>query len=363
MGNHSHAHGDETLAQIVRREIVDGSVAGSAAVGVVIDDTITTAEVLARDVASTAIFDLASLSKPLTAVVIARAVAHGRLQFETRVGEVLSEARALPAGERTIGELLSHRGGLPAWGALYRSDPWGVKAPASLGPDEEPSLERILTRAASEASAKSSEVYSDIGYVLLGAIAERVMGARLPSLWFDATGIGDAASTRASVERFLERTPPTEIVAWRGTVRGEVHDENAIMIERAGGCPGHAGAFATVEQVCRFASRYLDALDGRDDMLEATLARALIAPIAGGSHALGWDLRSGPSPSSGAHFGSRTFGHLGFTGTSVWIDPDARRAVVLLTNRTFPSRDNVRIRAARPRVHDAIFTERRRTSS
>jgi CubicO group peptidase (beta-lactamase class C family) len=199
------------------------------------------------------------------------------------------------------------------------------------------------------------EVYSDIGYVLLGAIAERVTTARLFDRVRALTGIGGA-------EGDVERTPPTEVVGWRGTVRGEVHDENAAMILRAGGSPGHAGAFATVTEVLAFATRYLDALT-RGGMLPSSWAARLIEPIDGGTHSLGWDLRSGPAPSSGMHFGPRTFGHLGFTGTSLWIDPDAHVSIALLTNRTFPSRENVGIRAARPRVHDAVFATALRTTS
>ena len=352
MANHSHAHGDDELALILQREIVDADVASSAAVGVLSHREMRSAAVLARDVVSPASFDLASVSKPLTAIAIARAVADGRLALTTRVGEILGEARGMPAEERTIAELLAHRAGLPAWGALYRRDPWAVNVPASLAPDEAPSLAAILRRAASRVERVGDEVYSDIGYVLLGAIVERVGGESVRAL----TGIGRAPANKA-------HTPPTEIVDWRGEVRGEVHDENAAMIERAGGTPGHAGAFATVGEVLAFAKRYLDALAGDESMLPHALATKLIEPIAGGTHTLGWDLRSGASPSSGAYLGPRTFGHLGFTGTSVWIDPDARVAVALLTNRSYPSRDNVRIRTARPRVHDAVVTAIRTTSS
>lgn len=360
MRNHPHAHGDERLADVLRREVIDAGVASSAAVGVATRDSVVAAEVLAGDVEAPAVFDLASLTKPLTALAIARAVADGRLTLETTVAEVLTEVAELPAADRTLAELLAHRGGLPAWGALYRREPWAVKAPASLPPDEEPDRAAMLRRAASAVGARGVEVYSDIGYVLLGAIAERVGGARLAEQWREVAGIGDARGVDVA------RTPPTEIVAWRGEVRGEVHDENAAMLERAGGSPGHAGAFATLDEVLRFAGSYLRTLaadSARAPSAGDAMAAKLIEPIAGGTHALGWDLRSGAAPSSGTLLGPRTFGHLGFTGTSIWIDPDAELAVVLLTNRTYPSRDNVRIRAARPRVHDAVLTALRLPSS
>lgn len=346
MSDHPHAHGDDRLIAILRREIIDAGVATSAALGVFCDGEEATAEVLARDVEPHALFDLASLTKPLTAISLLRAVADGRLALTTRVDEVLGEAQGTAVASRTIAELLAHRGGLPPWGALYRRDPWAAKVPASLAPDEEPSMDAIIKRAASSATSTTDEVYSDVGYVLLGAIAERVGAERL-----------------LSHETVIARMPPTEIVEWRGVVRGEVHDENAAMIVRAGGRPGHAGAFATVDTMMRLARRVLDTLRDRDFLLPPPLARAMITKIPGGTHVLGWDLCSGSAPSSGSYFGPRTFGHLGFTGTSVWIDPDDEKLVVLLTNRTFPTRDNVAIRAARPRVHDAAITAIRRSSS
>lgn len=344
VGNHPHAHGDQRLAQMLQREILDAGVATSAAVGFAQRQgeayALATAEVLAPDVQADALFDLASLTKPLTATSLLCAVADGRLSLDAGVAEVLPEVGMTPVAERTVRELLAHRGGLPAWGALYRRDPWAEKTPQSLAPEEEPSMEAILARAAAATTSSRAETYSDIGYVLLGAIAERVAAPALFPL-----------PDRALVARM----PPTEVVEWRGIVRGEVHDENAAMIVRAGGRPGHAGAFATVSEVLAFAVRYLDALRGRDAFLPVELAREMIAEIAGGTHTLGWDLRSGAQPASGARFGPRTFGHLGFTGTSIWIDPDAEVAAVLLTNRTYPTRENLRIRAARPRVHDQLW--------
>lgn len=347
MANHPHAHGDDRLIAILREEILDAGVATSAALGVLDRGAIATAELLADDVEADALFDLASLTKPLTALSLLRAVGEGRIALEMRVDEALSEVRGTNVADRTLAELLAHRAGLPAWGALYRRDPWAVKVPSSLSPDEDVSMDRMLARAASSATPPRGEVYSDIGYVLLGAVAERVATPLIPDR--------DAS--------FVARMPPTEIVAWRGVVRGEVHDENAAMIVRAGHRPGHAGAFATVGEVLGVARRVLDTLHDRDALIPGELARRMIRPIPGGTHVLGWDLRSGDAPSSGALFGPRTFGHLGFTGTSVWIDPDDEKIVVLLTNRTYPSRDNVRIRAARPRVHDRAITVLRRSSS
>ncbi|GAC1560147.1 MAG: hypothetical protein NVS3B10_18610 [Polyangiales bacterium] len=138
-----------------------------------------------------------------------------------------------------------------------------------------------------------------------------------------------------------------------------MHDENAFMLERAGGDPGHAGAFGTVDDVLGVALRFVDLLGAAPldpaPLLPATLAHEMVAAYALGSHRLGWDGLTVGASSAGRRFGARTFGHLGFTGTSVWADPDAGVVAVLLTNRTYPSRENQAIRGARPRVHDALW--------
>lgn len=348
---------DVRLDVLLQREIVDRGVAESAAVAWVRDGCVSLGEVAGPNVRSPLVFDLASVTKPLTATVIARLVAAGRLSLSSSVGEILPELSTSAVAGARIDELLAHRAGLPAWGVLYRDDPWALSAPRSVAPEGSPEMltrETMLARAASRRGPPGAEVYSDIGYVLLGEIATRALGRPLASAWAEL-GCADARTRRAADPNVVDHMPEAERVDWRGVVRGEVHDENAAMLERAGGSPGHAGAFGSALEVATFAMRFLAALEGDDALLPPDLARAMIEPRAGGTHTLGWDLRSGASPSSGARFGARTFGHLGFTGTSVWIDPDARAIAVLLTNRTWPTRDNLAIRAARPRVHDALW--------
>jgi CubicO group peptidase (beta-lactamase class C family) len=299
------------------------------------------------------VFDLASLTKPLTATVALDLVARGDLAMTTRLSEILPELAGSAAAAATVEELLGHRAGLPDWGALYRSDPWADPAPVSSLPDVPLDRDQILRRAASRCAPaqRGTAVYSCVGYVLLGAMIARITGRPLAESWIDRCAIGSVGRHR----RFAERVVPTERDGPRGVVRGAIHDENAHFLALAGGDPGNAGAFATAAEVCAFAIRFVDALAGRGDLLPRETAAATIAERPGGSHRLGWDGRSGDTPSSGAHFGPRTFGHLGFTGTSLWIDPDAEVIAVVLTNRTWPTRDNGAIRVARPRIHDALW--------
>jgi serine-type D-Ala-D-Ala carboxypeptidase len=152
---------------------------------------------------------------------------------------------------------------------------------------------------------------------------------------------------------------PTEDVAWRGgLVRGAVHDENAWALTGYGGS-GHAGIFATVDAVLTFGEAVLDALgEGASAWSGADLGW-LVRERPGGTLRAGFDGKSPEGSSAGRVAGPRTIGHLGFTGTSLWIDPDAGAVVVLLTNRVSPSRANGAIREARPRVHDALFERAR----
>ncbi|MEO7330104.1 MAG: serine hydrolase, partial [Minicystis sp.] len=154
---------------------------------------------------------------------------------------------------------------------------------------------------------------------------------------------------------FDERVAPTEVIPWRGgTIRGAVHDENAWALS-GDRSSGHAGLFGDARTVVDLGVAVLDALaDRRPDWLGPDDLAPLIRPRPGGSLLAGFDHRSGDSPSSGAHFGEKSFGHLGFTGTSLWIDPDAELVGVLLTNRVHPTRETLLIRKARPVVYDAL---------
>jgi CubicO group peptidase (beta-lactamase class C family) len=148
----------------------------------------------------------------------------------------------------------------------------------------------------------------------------------------------------------------TERVAFRGGVLcGVVHDENAWALS-GHACSGHAGLFGDVTSVLRLGMVMLDATHGRDTrFLRPETVRLLLRERSDGTLRLGFDGKSKESSSAGPSAGPLTFGHLGFTGTSLWCDPAADTVTVLLTNRVYPSRDNLRIREARPRVHEALF--------
>jgi CubicO group peptidase (beta-lactamase class C family) len=159
------------------------------------------------------------------------------------------------------------------------------------------------------------------------------------------------------VSECRDKIAPTEWDEWRKRLlKGEVHDENAAAM---GGVAGHAGLFGTAESVLAVSGLWLAAYLGESSLLDAKLVREFTSRQSKSpqsSWALGWDTPSVPS-SSGTHFSPQAFGHLGFTGTSIWIDPQRRLEVVLLTNRVHPSRKNDSIRAFRPLIHDLVYRE------
>lgn len=309
------------------------------------------------------VFDLASVTKPFIAVLFARLLARGVVSPRTELQSHLPEARGTAGARSTLEQLLSHRAGFAPHRALYlpllRQEPFSrVEALESAA--------RARSAEGEGGPAPCAPVYSDLGYLLAGELMERACNAPLDALVEELVtqplGV-TARSARqwlARGESFQWRVAPTEYVGFRGgLVRGIVHDENAWAL--AGhGLAGHAGLFGTAEAVLRFGTALLDALAGRaPHFLTPELGRTLVQPRAGGSLRLGFDGKSGPDSSAGATASPETFGHLGFTGTSLWCDPTAECVTVLLTNRVCPTRDNARIRAARPRVHDALFRHAR----
>jgi CubicO group peptidase (beta-lactamase class C family) len=200
-----------------------------------------------------------------------------------------------------------------------------------------------------------------MGYLLVGAALEALTGVALDELFREeifeplALEMGSARQWLARGE-FKRRVAPTEFLPWRGRpTRGVVHDDNCWAL--AGhAAAGHAGLFAPVAALLKFGCVLLDAARGHDASFldQAELAR-LTRPRPGGSLRCGFDGKTAEGSSVGATAGPRTFGHLGFTGTSLWCDPDSDIVTVALSNRVHPTRENPRIRAARPLVHEALM--------
>jgi serine-type D-Ala-D-Ala carboxypeptidase len=361
------------LAEIARQFVIEPEVAPAAAVAVAWRgaqgwESATDQAFADRSVkpgsGSAAIFDLASVSKPFTALTVARLARRGRLSFDTPLGELLPEARGTVTGSASVLQLLSHRAGLQAHRSLFAPLLAGLPFDRAAAIREAVHGRRDECAEPAPASGHPP-IYSDLGFALVGLALERLEGLPLDQLVDREVcapldlEVGSARLLRGRLSDFASRCMPTETVAFRGgEVRGVVHDENAWSLS-GHALSGHAGLFGSAESVARFGSALLDAWHGRAG---AWLDPANLAPLVqerpGGTLRAGFDGKSADQSSAGSRVGSRSFGHLGFTGTSLWCDPDADRSLVLLTNRVCPTRDNPRIRAARPVVNDALFAFR-----
>jgi CubicO group peptidase (beta-lactamase class C family) len=328
------------------------------------------------------VFDLASVTKPLLAVAAARA----RLPLDAPLERFVPEVTGARAARASLESLFAHRAGLAGHLPLFLLA-YGDEARrgesyegARLGSpydrarfDRETAWRLAADSRASDASDADAggamhAVYSDMGYALAGeALARHAQcedaGAaiealvRAPLVTWLGDVLGEAYPTRLGTRRTLGPDAPyvpTEHAPFRGGLLvGEVHDENAWAFSGVGGS-GHAGMFGTIDAVVGFGVGVLLATYGHGPFAGTDLGWTF-RPRPGGTLRAGFDGKSASGSSAGACLGPRAFGHLGFTGTSVWIDPDARVVVALLTNRVSPSRDNLKIREARPRVHDALF--------
>lgn len=259
-------------------------------------------------------FDLASLTKVLVTTPRSREF----LPLDAPIHEFWPE---FGKPEITVRKLLLHESGLPAHRELWKL----CASPDDVWP--------TLANMPPEYETGSQAVYSCMGFLVLGHILERV-GAPDPNAWLaNHYGTPNLRFNPSAGARCL----PTEF-----GLAGTVHDENARFL---GGVAGNAGLFGTVEGVALAAQKIL-----RSEPKEWTERASSHS-----SRALGWDTKSETGSSAGEKFGPKSFGHTGFTGTSLWVDPEAGIFGALLTNRVNPTRENLRIQEFRPKFYDAVY--------
>jgi len=290
------------------------------------------------------VFDLASLTKVLaTTTLVMRSVERGILSLDDPVAHHVAGWRDEGSVVVTIRDLLSHSAGLAAHVPFYR-DHQGRDA-----------FEAAILNTPRAYEARSKSVYSDLGFMLLGFVLDRIapLARQLDTLRVQMGNIQELQFTPPAI--WKPRTAPTRVDPWRRRLLiGEVDDDNAWAL---GGIAGHAGLFGVVGSVGEFARHVLQVLDGRIGAFTRTTAETFIArrtEIPDSSRALGWDTML-PTSSCGTRMSPRAFGHVGFTGTSLWIDPERPIYVTLLTNRVHPTPDNNAIARVRPLLHDAII--------
>ncbi len=306
------------------------------------------------NIAIDTMYDIASLTKVVATTTIVAKLAEGdfpvRLDLDANVERYLPEWASGPQPEWrhrvTVRHLLTHTPGLPPFKEYWRTSK-----------TKQDTLDKIFAEPL-DYEPGTKEVYSDLGIILMAEIIERLTGQKLDTLARETIFSPLAMSNTMfkPPKRLWPDIAPTEIDNQyrHRLIQGEVHDENAAAI---GGVSGHAGIFSTTPDLAAFCQMLLN---GGVYAHQRILRRATISEftepqqLSGGTRTLGWAVPT-EGGSSGHFMGPHTFGHTGFTGTSIWIDPDRQLFVVFLTNRVYPTRENQKLAKVRPALHDAVM--------
>jgi len=318
---------------------------------------------------SDVVFDLSSLTKPLaTTLAVMLLVKDRRLSLDDRVTRFFHNFGVHGKTHVTFRHLLTHSSGLAAYRPFWKE----VTALQRKGrPNFVASREakewvyEQIHRERLEAAPGARAVYSDLGFMLLGQVVEFVSGQTLDRfcsarifapLGLRAMSFIDLSQIRVKrLEPIAEMIAPTQRCPWRKRVLcGEVDDENAYAM---GGVAGHAGLFGSARDIDLLTNHVKSAARGEPGLLPQELVEqmwTLDTTVPGSTRTLGWDTPSPERSSAGTKMSRRTVGHLGFTGTSLWVDLERDLTVILLSNRVHPSRDNDKLAEFRPRIHDLV---------
>ena len=303
------------------------------------------------------IFDLASLTKPLaTTLALMRLIQERKLSLEQTLESILTCFQKTDKEQIKIKSLLCHNSGLPAYREYYYQL-------SKLPPDaRRKALESLLVKESMSHSIEKRVLYSDLGFMILGWVVETVAGKRLDHYVSDEIykplGIDSDRGlffVDLNSKPITGRFAATEICLWRNILlEGVVHDENAYMM---GGIAGHAGLFGSAGSLHILLSSLLSDFYGSPsiNLFGKDLLHTFFKRQEGTDKALGFETPSLANSSCGDYFSKRSIGHLGFTGTSFWMDIERNIIVILLTNRVHPSRKNDKIRFFRPKAHNAVM--------
>lgn len=300
------------------------------------------------------VFDLASLTKPLaTALAVMALNADEKVTLDQPLSDILPEFDNDPKASIQIGHLLHHNSGLADYRPYY-------KRIEHVRPDKRKSdLRQLLAQEPLVNPIGSHVLYSDIGFMILEWLIEEIAGKQLDQYLAETIYGPLELDNLFFVDLNCDPKPgefaATEQCIWRRQlVCGQVHDENAYA---AGGIGGHAGLFGTASDIHRLLVHLLLAYQGRPAArhFQPNKVRLFFQRLSGSDKALGFDMPSESGSSSGRFFSRHSVGHLGFTGTSFWMDLERSIVVILLTNRVHPTRGNGAIKRFRPKLHDAVM--------
>ena len=299
-----------------------------------------------KEVTINTIYDLASLTKVIATTTAAMiCIDRYLLKLDDKVSKYIPEFSSNKKENVTIKNLLLHNSGLPSWKKF-----WGVY-------DNPEDIFNTIYNSELEYETGTKTIYSDLGLITLGKIIEKVSGKSLSDFCkeeiFVPLEMNDTYFNPPDSLKY--RIAPTEFDNyWRKRLLiGEVHDEASALLK---GVAGHAGLFSTAEDIHNLLITILNKGKYKEkQIIKSSTIELFIKKYDNSTRALGWDIKSPEGSSSGKYFSESSFGHTGFTGTSVWVDPVKEIAVVFLTNRVYPTRENRKIIRVRPELHDAVI--------
>jgi CubicO group peptidase (beta-lactamase class C family) len=347
---------DRLMKQAVAKEIFPGGVLLVSEKGAVIFSEAYGFARLSPQVLMTrqTIFDLASLSKPLsTTLAVMRLIQRGQIKLEEPLGRILSEFESTEKAGIKIKNLLYHDSGLPDYRPYYRALE-GIDRKSRRS-----ALRKFLVQEPLVNPIGKAVCYSDLGFMILGWVIEHLSDQRLDHFVADEIyqplGLKNLFYISGNLAKARGPFAATENCPWRNKIiEGQVHDENAYVV---GGIEGHAGLFGTADNVHRLLAELLSIYHGekKSKIFRRDLLQQFFKRLPGTDKALGFDAPRLGDASCGHGFSQTSVGHLGFTGTSFWMDLKRSVIVILLTNRVHPSRQNEGIKEFRPEIHDAVM--------
>lgn len=300
-----------------------------------------------RDIDESTMFDLASLTKVIaTTSAVMKLCDEKKIDLDAPVVRYIPEFGQNGKEHVTIRNLLLHNSGLPAWKKFYLT----CTTPEQL-------IDSVYAQPLIYRTGDST-VYSDLGFITLGKVVEKITGVPLDKYvakeFFEPLNMTHTMFNPPSA--FRDHIAPTEYdsVLRHELVRGVVHDENAYVL---GGVSGHAGLFSTALDLAKFMQMLMNGgtYGGRRYFNENTVKLFTTRGSKSSARALGWDTKSPVGSLAGNLFSPNSFGHTGFTGTMIWADPERNLFAIFLTNRVYPTRDNAKIQQVRPRLYDAVI--------
>ncbi len=339
------------LEKLLLKGIEDGVFPAAASAIVKSDEILFATAGLTKmpEISPTTPFDVASLTKPvITTTLIFKTIEAGRLSLDSQIGDFLEETDETPWNSTTILQLLRHSSGLPSYRFFFlQFIKKGEKLKSS--PSNKQKLLRMILKEKPVYQPDSKSEYSDFGFFILGVILEKMYAKTINEIWKE--NLPDYPIYFNPPLEIRKKIPPTEILSYRSHIQGEVHDEHSFL---SGGLTGHAGAFISLKVLSIFIQGLIQNLHS-DTIFSKEFWKYILSLKHPNSRWLpGWDTPSRPYSQGGTMIGN-AIGHLGYTGCSIWIDTEQEIGVILLSNRTFPTRFNQKIKKYRPWFYDKVW--------